>query len=107
MGPDHAPGRGAAEMIRGPPRSYDPTGLPTYDSLRKASRHRRCRRRRGTAIQDVLEDCEAAERLRKGLVLLEGHESDGGGGGGETNASEWTDSIDARAMSRSLRHFLH
>jgi hypothetical protein len=102
VGSDHAPGRGAAEMISGPPRSYDPTGLPTYDSLRKDSRHRRCRRR-GTAIQDVLEDCEAAERLRKGLVLLEGHESDGGG---ETNASEWTDSDDARAMSRSLCQFL-
>jgi hypothetical protein len=105
MGSDPAPGRGAAEMISGPPRSYDPTGLPTYDSLRKESRHRRCRRR-GTAIQDVLEDCEAAERLRKGLVLSEGHESDGGGGGGETNASEWTDSDDARSMSRSLCQFL-
>ena len=83
------------------PHSYDPTRLPLYESLRRDSHSNRRCRRRGSAIRDVLEDCEAAERLRKNL-LLENETSD------DENLMLLSDRMgsDTKALSRSLREFL-
>jgi hypothetical protein len=77
-------------------RSYDPTRLPLYGSLRLRNRRSTCCRRRGSAIQDVLEDCEAAERLRREMLRMEK----------EVDEQEEEDDDDAQALSASLRVFL-
>jgi hypothetical protein len=74
-------------------RSYDPTRLPLYGSLRLHSRRSTCCRRRGSAIHDVLEDCEAAERLRREMLRME-------------KEDEQEEDDDAQALSASLREFL-